>query len=132
MAGVLILFRQLYHPGAHRVEVKVTHQFGQITIAFTEDGLVSLLEKMAHPPITAVVVVTVTSQEAVHNLPNVICLSFDQEMKMVCHQAIGVEEERQTDLLPSQQRKELVIVSRRIEYPAAIVTAREHVIETAL
>ena len=40
-----------------------------------------------------------------HDLSDGVCLSFDQQMKMVGHQAVGVEEEWQPRLLPGQQGK---------------------------
>ena len=91
-----------------------------------------VLEEMAHASIPPIIVVTVTSQQPMHDLSDGVCLSFDQQMKVVGHQAVGIEEERQPGLLTRQEGKKLLVVRGRIKYPAAIIATREHVIKTAL
>src|SRR5262245_44763604 len=105
MPAVLILLGRCYHSRPHRVEVNITHQFGQITLALTENCLMSFLEEMAHSSIASIIVVTVTSQQPMHDLADVVFLSFDQEVKVVGHQAVGIKEEWEPSLLPCQQRE---------------------------
>ena len=51
-------------------------------------------------------------------------------MHVVGHQTVGVEKERQADLLHGEERKELLIVRRRVEYLSPVVASRDHMIET--
>jgi hypothetical protein len=51
-------------------------------------------------------------------------------MHVVGHKAVRVQEEWKFALLHGQQRQELLVVCRRIEYLPAIIAARDHVIET--
>jgi hypothetical protein len=66
-----------------------------------------------------------------HDATDWSCLSLDQQVHMIGHQAVSIEEEWQSTLLNFKEGKKLLIVIRRVEDPASIVAARDHMIETA-
>jgi hypothetical protein len=60
------------------------------------------LQEVAQPVIAAIIVLTISGQESVHDPANRGGLSFNQQMHMVGHQTIGIEEELEFGLLHRQ------------------------------
>ena len=67
-----------------------------------------------------------------HDPADRVRLSLDEQMHMVGHQTVGVEKEWEPHLQPCEQRKELLVVRRRVEYPPTIIAASDHMVQTAL
>jgi hypothetical protein len=90
------------------------------------------LQQVADPKIAAIVVLTVTRQEPVHDPANRVRLSLNQQVNVISHQAVSMQKEREFSLLHREQRQELLIVRGRIEYLPAIIAASNDVIKTTL
>jgi hypothetical protein len=63
----------------------------------------SSLKQVSYLLISPVVILAVSGKHTVHDPTDRVCLSFDQQMNMVGHQTISIEEEGQQRLLCSQQ-----------------------------
>ena len=132
MTTIPIMIGLVHHSGAYRVQVDITDQLRKISITLTKNCLVSALQQVTHATITAVVVLAITSQNAVHDPAHGVRLPLNQEMHMVSHQAVGIKKEWEFAFLYRQKGQKLLIVSRRIEYRPPIIAASDHVIETTL
>src|SRR5437588_7180453 len=99
LSQLSIRLRFAHHLGPHGIEMDVTNQLAQIPIALAQNCIVSALQNMAHLAISAIVILTVTSQDPVHDAANRICLTLDQQVHMIGHEAMSVNEEWQLFLL---------------------------------
>ena len=60
------------------------------------------LQQVADPSIPAIIVLTISGQQPMHDPANRVRLSFNQQMHVVGHQTIGIEEEREFGFLHYQ------------------------------
>ena len=63
---------------------------------------------------------------------NRTCLALKQQMYMVGHETVGVEEEWYIDLLSRNQREKLLIVSSGVKDLTTIIAPRDHVVQATL
>src|SRR5205823_5700596 len=87
---------------------------------------------MSRPPISTVVVLTVSRQKAMHYLPDVVRPPLDQQVDMIGHQAIRIQVKRQFLLLHRQLRNEFPMVLHRMKNIPAINPTCYNVIQTTL
>lgn len=81
---------KLDHPCTYRIQMDISDQLAQISVALAEDRLVSSLKDVADVPISPVIVLAVARQKPLHHAFHRLCLSLDQQVHMVRHHAIRV------------------------------------------
>src|SRR5712691_5276486 len=77
MTTVLVVLRQVHHPGSHGIKVDVPDQLGQIPITLTEDCFMSSLKQMPHSPMPTVIVLAVPGENPVHDVAQGVGLALD-------------------------------------------------------
>lgn len=82
---------------------------------------------MSHP---SIIVLSIPSQEPMHDSTNRTCLAFNQQMHMVGHETVCVKEEWQLGLLNSKEREKLLVIRWRVKYLPSIIAPRDYVIQT--
>ena len=112
--------------------MNVAHQLAQIPVALTKDGFVPPLQHVADLLIFPIVVLSVTRQHSLHDAANRICLTLDQQVHMIGHEAVSVNEEWQSSLLDFEQREKLLVVIVAVKDLLSVIAARDYVIEAAL
>ena len=80
----------------------VTDQLAEILIRLTENRFVPSLQEMPDASMSTVIILAIAGQHAVHDPPDRVRLPFDQQVHVIRHQAIGIEEERKSLLLVCQ------------------------------
>lgn len=78
----------------------IFHQRQQVGIAVAKNGLVSTLKDMAHGTVFSVKVHRIALIDPLKYFRKGRISHFDQEMDMVWHQNIGIEEKGITILVP--------------------------------
>src|SRR3974390_2148708 len=93
IAAIGVSFRALHNVCAYRVKVNVSAQFQQIAILINQDGLVSPLEKMAASFPFVIDVCGVRAVQVVHDMAQISCGGFDEQMVVVGHEDMAVNDE---------------------------------------
>src|SRR5260370_4450906 len=75
--------------------------FPYTTLFRSENCFVPALQQMSHPSIPAIIVLSITSQEPMHDSTNLTCLTLNQQMHMVGHETVCVRSEEHTSELQS-------------------------------
>jgi hypothetical protein len=132
VTAVVKVLRSSHDLGSHRVQVNVPHEFGEVLIALAEDRLVASLKQVADLSVLAIVILAIGGEEPLHHPADVVILSFDEQMNVIGHQAVGVKIEGQLGLLLGKLKEELAIVVVRAEDELTIVATGDDVIEAAL
>ena len=78
-------------PRPHRIEVDVAHQLAEVGVLLHDDGLVAVLEEVAHPPVAAVVRLGVPRQEPAHELGEPRRAAPQEQVGVVGEEGPGVE-----------------------------------------
>src|SRR5208337_1797722 len=87
-----ILLRSCHNPCPHRIEVQIATQFKKIGVLVNEDSLVSALKKMPCPSSLSVDVRGVRTIDIVHNVMQVTLRCLNDEMVVVGHKDVAVQE----------------------------------------
>jgi|ERR1051325_1118360 len=67
-----------------------------------------------------------------HDAADCVPLPFNQQMHMIIHQAVGIEQEGQLTFLNLEELQKLLIVFGSFENCAPIISARDQMIKAAL
>src|SRR5512143_41498 len=86
---------------------------------------------MTNPFVLPAVVSTVRSEQSMHYSAQCVFSHFDNQVDVIGHQAVSVEEEGQPGLLPDEQEEYPVVVVVGTEGKLSIVAACEDVVEAA-
>lgn len=92
MAGPWIVGRVGHHPGAHRVELDVTHAGQQVIVIADQAGLVTAFPQGAGAKVTVIDVAHIAPPQALHQ--NTCCpaaLRGKQQVHVVGHQYPGMQ-----------------------------------------
>jgi hypothetical protein len=81
-------------PGPKLHKLQIAYQLHQITVPITQNRPVPSLKQMADLAVALIVVAGVTVQQALHRLGQRRTADFEQKMKMIGHQDVGVQCER--------------------------------------
>jgi len=111
--------------------VYVSNQLAQIAIRLAENRFIAPLKQVPNPLVLAIVVLTVASQETLHDFAYLIFLPFDEQVRVVEHQTVCVEIERSLCFLLSEHVCELEIVVVRTKDFSPIIAAAKDVIEAS-
>jgi len=110
MPTVFVLLRSFHHLCSDWVQMYVPDQFAEIFVSLTHYGPVSTLKQVPDLLVLAVMVLAVRCEHSLHNATNRVILHLDQQVKMIRHQAICVEEEGSLRLLLTKNIREPQIV----------------------
>ena len=132
MTAVGKVLRSPDHLGPNRVQMNVPHQLRQILITLTEYRLVTTLEQVARLSVLPIVILAIGGQEPLHHPTDRVILSFDKQVDVVWHQAVGIEVERELRFLLGELREESAVVVIRSEDELPIVASSDDVVEPTL
>jgi hypothetical protein len=132
LAAVWVVLRFRDHSGAHRIEMDVADQFAHVHLALAKDRFMPPLKKVPDLAVFPVIILAVPGQQPVHYPPDGVRFPLDQQVHVIGHQAVGVEEERELLFLCGQKREEPGVVFRRAENVLPVVPARDNVIKSTL
>jgi hypothetical protein len=82
--------------------------------------------------VLAIVILAIGGQESLHDPADGVILSFDEQMNVIGHQAVGIEVEREPRFLVGELQEQLAIVVVRSEDELAIVASSDDVVEPSL
>ena len=83
--------------------MNIANKLAQIFVALTKNGLVPALENVPDLALLPVIVLAVAGQHSLHDPADRFPLPFDQEMKVIRHQAVCIQIKWQLAFLYSEQ-----------------------------
>jgi hypothetical protein len=119
------------HLSPDRIQVDVPNQLCQVLIGLAQDRLVTALKEVADLLVFPIMKLAVAGKDPLHDAADGVVLHLDKEMKVVRHEAAGVEVEGEFGFLMFENLSKSEVVGAGAGDYSAIVPARDDVIENA-
>lgn len=108
-------------PGAHRSEHDVSAELDQITVPVNYDRLEPALQDVADPAMTAVKGSRIDAVELAHGVREISLRRFHNEMEVIVHQAVGVQQQvNPGNDMPEQPKKPLPVFVIQKDVPSGV------------
>jgi hypothetical protein len=114
------------------MEMDVPDELCEIGLTLAEYRLMPSMKNMINTLVPAIVILAIPGQHPLHNVPDGLSLPLDQQVNVVRHQTVSVEEKGRAVLLFCQQREEFQKVIVTVKDVLPVIAARYYMIETAL
>ena len=86
------------------------------------------LKDVPYVSVLTVVILAVTCQQTLHHPPDALDLTFDQQVNVVRHQAVGVKKEPAGRLLLCEKSEELLMIGLRVKDILPVIPPRDHMV----
>ena len=110
VAAPLPLRRALYQSGSHRIKHHVSAYFKKMAVFLDQNCFVSALKNMANPVVSYIKCLGIYPVELSHAAGKIAVRSFNDEVIVIIHKAVGVAEPVVTFVHPMQSFKEYLTV----------------------
>jgi hypothetical protein len=107
----------------------VSNELCQVRLTLAKYRFMSALKDMTDMLVAAVIILAVACQHTLHDIAYRLSLSLDQQMQVIRHQAIGIEEEAGLGLLFGQKLEELSVVICGMEDVAPVIAATHDMVK---
>jgi hypothetical protein len=87
MTAIRIVLGPGNHPRSYRVQMDIADELTHIDITLAQDRSVAPLENVTYGPVLAVIILTVSGEQTMHDPAYCCRFALDKQVDMVRHQA---------------------------------------------